>query len=113
VRADYFPQGWESSVLQFLGLFHRFGYIYKPLGGGTWLSANENWKLNDAEILKAIACAHPKFYLGCRAAQTTRFAVLDIDAKSKYHSQKHLDRLLKLLGGAGLAKSSLFQSSVK
>jgi len=110
-RQYYFPKGWEFCVEQFLGLFHRYGHILKPLGGGSWFSANENWRLDDSQILKAIACVHPKFYLGCRAGKTTRFAVLDIDANSKYHNKKSLDKLLKLLSEAGLAKSFLFRSS--
>ena len=110
-RLDYFPPGWQEVTAQFLSLFHRYGYIYKPLAGGSWYSANESWKLPDAEILKAIACAHQKFYIGCRAGKTTRFAVLDIDAGSKYHNQRSLDKLLQLLSDAGLARSSLYRSS--
>ena len=98
-------------VSQFLGLFHRFGYIYKPLAGGSWYSADESWRLTDSEILKAIACAHPKFIIGTRADKSTRYAVLDIDLKSKYHSQKHLDKLLKIFSEAGLSRSSLYRSS--
>lgn len=63
----------ETSVAQFLELFHRFGYIYKPLSGSSWYSADERWKLPDSEILKAIACVHPKFFIGCRAGKSTRF----------------------------------------
>jgi len=69
-RKDHFPQGWETCVAQFLELFHRYGYIYKPLSGGSWYSADDKWKLPDAEILKAIACAHPKFFIGCRAGKS-------------------------------------------
>ena len=110
-RLQYFPKGWETCVAQFLELFHRFGYIYKPLSGGSWYSANENWKLPDSEILKAIACAHPKFYIGCRAAKTTRFAVLDIDQNSRYHNKQSLEKLLQCLSQAGLSRSSLYRSS--
>lgn len=110
-RLDYFPKGWDICVAQFVSLFQRFGYIYKPLSGGSWYSADERWKLTDSEILKAIACAHPKFYLGCRSSKTTRFAVLDIDANSHYHNQRSLDRLLQVLSQAGLGKSSLYRSS--
>jgi len=98
-------------VGEFLSLFHRFGYIYKPLAGGSWLSANEKWRLTDSEVLKAVACAHPKFFLGCRAGKATRFAVLDIDAGSPYHTKRQLDRLLAVLAGAGLSRSVLYRSS--
>lgn len=110
-RDKHFPKGWEASQSQFLELFHRYGYIRKPLDGGTWLSANEKWKLTDTEILKAAACAHTNFFIGCRSGKTTRFAVLDIDAKSKYHSKRQLARLLSVLEKAGLTRSSLYRSS--
>jgi len=79
--------------------------------GDSWYSANEKWKLLDSEILKAIACAHPKFFLGCRAGKSTRFAVLDIDQKSRYHNKKSLEKLLHVLSDAGLSRSSLYRSS--
>lgn len=110
-REKYFPADWQLCTTQFLSLFHRFGYIYRPLSGSSWYSAEEKWKLTDSEILKAIACVHTKFYLGCRAGKTSRFAVLDIDAGSKFHSQKQLQRILSLLAKAGLTKASLYRSS--
>jgi hypothetical protein len=81
------------------------------LSGGSWYSADERWKLPDSEILKAIACAHPKFFIGCRAGKSTRFAVLDIDQKSRYHNKQSLDKLLHALSDAGLSRSSLYRSS--
>ena len=81
------------------------------MSGGSWYSADERWKLPDSEILKAIACAHPKFFIGCRAGKWTRFAVLDIDQKSRYHNKQSLDKLLHALSEAGLPKSSLYRSS--
>jgi len=110
-RKEFFPQGWESSVSQFLELFHRYGYIYRPLGDGNWSSANETWKLDDSSILKAIALKNKKYYVGTRSGRKTRYAVLDIDAHSRYHSQEELDRLLQTLSAAGLSRSSLFRSS--
>lgn len=110
-RKQYFPSGWEADLSRFTALFHRYGYIYRPLSGGTWASANEKWGLTDTEIIKAIANAHDKFLLGTRAGKTSRFAVLDIDSDSRYHNKKHLDRLLQVLNKAGLTKSSLFRSS--
>ncbi|HEY9681897.1 MAG TPA: hypothetical protein V6C86_09985 [Oculatellaceae cyanobacterium] len=97
-------------MAQFVELFHRYGYIYRPFNGAHWLSADECWKLTDTEILKAISCAHNKF-IGTRSGKTTRFAVLDIDAKSKYHNKSQLDRLLKVLTKAGLGRCSLYRSS--
>jgi hypothetical protein len=110
-REKFFPSDWKSGTEQFLSLFHRYGYIYKPLAGGSWLSADERWKLTDTEILKAVACAHPKFVLGCRSGKSSRFAVLDIDANSKYHNDRALKKILKALADAGLSRSSLYRSS--
>ena len=81
------------------------------MSGGSWYSADEKWKLPDSEILKAIACAHPKFFIGCRSGKATRFAVLDIDQNSRYHNKQSLDKLLHALSDAGLGRSSLFRSS--
>ena len=67
--------------------------------------------MSDTEILKAIACAHPKFFIGCRAGKASRYAVLDIDANSKYHNKTQLDKLLAVLAAAGLGRSSLYRSS--
>ena len=110
-RKDHFPKGWETCVEQFLELFHRYDYIYKPLAGGSWYTAQDKWKLPDSEILKAIACAHPKFFIGCRSGKASRFAVLDIDQKSRYHNKRSLDKLLHVLSAAGLPRSSLYRSS--
>lgn len=98
-------------MAQFLSLFHRYGYIYKPTAGGSWSSANETWKLDDSSILKAIALENKKYYIGSRSGSKTRYAVLDIDADSKYHCQSELIRLLDSLAQAGLGRSSLFRSS--
>jgi hypothetical protein len=92
-------------------LFHRYGYIYRPLSGGTWASANDRWSLTDTEIIKAISLAHEKFLLGSRAGKHSQFAVIDIDTGSKYHNKKQLEKLLKILDRAGLTRSTLFRSS--
>ena len=110
-RANYFPAGWETDLSRFVALFHRYGYIYRPLSGGTWASANDRWALTDTEIIKAISLAHDKFLLGTRAGKTSQFAVIDIDAGSRYHNKKQLEKLLLVLDRAGLSKSTLFRSS--
>ena len=98
-------------MAQFVELFHPYDYIYRPLNGGTWSSANEKWRLTGTEIIKAISCANDTFYIGTRAGKKTRFAIFDIDTKSKYHNKQQLDRLLDVLSKAGLTRSSLFRSS--
>lgn len=67
--------------------------------------------MTDTEILKAAACVHPKYYLGCRVGKSTRFAVIDIDANSKYHNKRELHRLLKALSETGLAAPAIYRSS--
>ncbi len=96
---------------QFLSLFHRYGYIYKPIAGGNWSSAKETWKLDDSSILKAISLQNEKYYIGSRAGLKTQYAVFDIDMESKYHSKLELDRLLETLAQAGIDRSSLYRSS--
>lgn len=98
-------------MTKFLSFFHRYGYIYKPYGAGGWLSAKEEWRLTDSEILKAIACAHPKYFLGCRADRASKFAVLDIDAGSQYHNQQSLQKICGLLAKAGITETNLYRSS--
>jgi hypothetical protein len=110
-REKYYPNDCKPLLDEFLPLFHRYGYIYKPISGGSWLSANDQWKLTDTEILKAVACAHPKYILGARSGKTTRFAVLDIDAKSKYHNLKSLDKIRAVLAAAGIKQTVVYRSS--
>jgi hypothetical protein len=112
VRQNHFPIGWEAVTAEFLELFpQRYGYIYRPLNGGSWLSANEKWALSDNEILKAVACQHPRFFLGLRAARSTRYAIVDIDAGSKYHTLRNYQRLCRVLASAGITKVVPYRSS--
>ena len=110
-REQYFPQDWSSITAEFLALFHRYAYICKPIAGGDWFSANENWALTDSEILKAVAGVHPKYIVGCRSGRATRYAVLDIDTESKYHNLPAVDALRDLLRQAGVAKTVVYRSS--
>ncbi len=110
-RDKFFPKSQQEAMGKFLALFHKYGWIYKPFGGGGWISANEKWALTDSEILKAVACVHPKHFLGARAGKATRFGVLDIDAGSKYHNVKQLERILEALAKAGINETSIYRSS--
>lgn len=75
------------------------------------MSADEKWKLDDTQILKAVACAHPKYFLGARAGKFTRFAVLDIDARSRHHNKKELHRLMAAVTETGLTEPAAYRSS--
>jgi hypothetical protein len=100
-----------ATAAEFLSLFHRYSYICKPLAGGSWFSADDRWKLSDTEMLKAIACAHSRYIIGCRAGRATRYAVLDIDAGSKYHNQAAIGRIRKALEEAGITRTMIYRSS--
>ncbi len=110
-RLKHFPQSSSAVEEKFLSLFHRYGYIYKPFGSRGWLSADERWKLTDTEILKAIACVHPKYLLGTRAAKASYYAVIDIDAGSKYHNLDSLKKITRVLAEAGIEETNLYRSS--
>lgn len=58
----------------------------------------------------AISGESNTFY-GAYFAPLTKFAVLDIDEKSKYHNAQELQRLNEILSLCGLAKIVLYQSS--
>ncbi len=112
VRENYFPSSWNTGTEQFCALYpNRYGYIYKPLPGGNWLSADEKWQLSDSLILKSIACAHQKYFIGTRAGRASRFAVLDIDTGSKYHSVEQFHRIRAVLAKAGLRNLVPYRSS--
>ncbi len=108
-RHKYFAKASNTSA-EFLSLFHRYGYIYKNFDGDTWVSADERWALTDSEILKAVACVHNKF-LGTRFGRASRYAVLDIDANSRYHNRESVREIQSLLAEAGLKESVTYQSS--
>ncbi len=112
-RAVIFPKGWDDTVSDFLELFHhhRYQYIYRPHDSDSWLSANEEWRLTDTEILKAVAGVHPKYLLGFRFGKQTRFAVLDIDAESPYHNLRSFNKLKRVLRDAGITQVVPFRSS--
>lgn len=112
-RASFYPSDWEDTVSEFLELFdpHRYQYIYRPHDGHSWLSAKEEWRLTDTEILKAVANVHPKYLLGCRFGKQTRFAVIDIDAGSEYHNLRSYQKIKAVLSDAGITKLVPFRSS--
>ncbi|MBX9570686.1 MAG: hypothetical protein K2X77_17470 [Candidatus Obscuribacterales bacterium] len=60
--------------------------------------------------MKAIACVHKK-YLGTRSGRASRFAVLDVDANSKYHNTQSVHKIQSQLADAGLKESIVYQSS--
>jgi hypothetical protein len=110
-RLKYFPAHTKETAERFVSLFHRYAYIYRPFGSGAWISANEQWSLTDTEILKAIACVHPKAFIGTRSGKASKYAVLDIDAGSRYHTREGLQKITSLLEKAGISEHNLYRSS--
>ncbi|RTL37347.1 MAG: hypothetical protein EKK48_24030 [Candidatus Melainabacteria bacterium] len=92
-------------------MFHRYAYILRPIAGGPWFSANENWSLSDTEILKAAACIHPNYYIGTRSGKASKYAVLDIDNGSPYHNEAGFSKISALLQKAGIEGFNLYRSS--
>lgn len=110
-RAKYFPPRTDEAAALFLGLFHRYAYILRPYTGGSWFSAKDDWKLSDTEILKAVAGVQPKYFIGTRCGKASKYAVLDIDAGSKYHTKEGYAKIAALLEKSGIAEHNLYQSS--
>ncbi len=110
-RQKHYPSQAKEAIEMFLSLFHRYGYIYRQYESGGWISANEEWKLTDSEILKAVAGVHPRYFLGCRAGKASKFAVIDIDKGSKYHNLAGIKKLCSVLEKAGILETNLYQSS--
>ncbi len=74
----------------------------------------ENWRtwhnLEDHQILGVIADGGRGILRGCHWGAETRFAVLDLDADSQYHSKEKLEELLTAVDEIGL-KANVYQSS--
>jgi hypothetical protein len=71
------------------------------------------WKgtLTDSQILGVMSDSGRGLYRGCYWDDETWFAVLDIDANSKYHTAQELKNLRQRLASIGLPGNVLFQSS--
>ena len=54
---------------------------------------------------------HPKYLVGCRSGRASKFAVIDIDAGSKYHNASSLKKICSLLEKAGILETNLYRSS--
>ena len=67
--------------------------------------------MTDTEILKSIACANTNHFIGSRPGRASRYAVLDIDAGSRYHNLESLKTIQALLDQAGIAETNLYRSS--
>lgn len=90
------------ALSYFLSLYpNRIQAILRPRGCKKWTTISKHWPLPDETILAAIAGQEPSLY-GLRWAEQTRFAVLDVDAGSKYHNAQELGKLQEQLAAVGL-----------
>lgn len=94
---------------EFMSLYpYRAQYIYKAPGDPNWKVSR--FRLATGLIDAAISTECDTFY-GSFWDTHTRFAVVDLDKDSKYHTAKELKRLRGNLDAVGLSGSLLFQSS--
>ena len=89
---------------------NRHRSILKPPGCQNWTTVSKHGYLSDETILKAVSGTENRIW-GCRWGEQTIFAVLDIDAKSQYHNELGLARLIHVLESCGIQLGSLYQSS--
>lgn len=94
----------------FLSLYPRRDvFIWREMQEGSgWRKATG--PLVDYQILGVISDSGRGLYRGCYWSHRTRFAVLDVDQESKYHSRTELERLTANLADIGLT-ATLYQSS--
>ncbi len=101
---------YDGARQEFLSLYpNRVQPILRPPSCKTWVSVSKHWPLPDEQIERAIGLQDQSLW-GCRWGEYTRFAVLDIDAESKYHSAQELQKLFAALAGSGL-KGTVYHSS--
>lgn len=95
----------------FLSLYpNRHQSILKPRGCKTWVTMSRHALLADETVIDAVSLQTETIW-GCRWADQTRFAVLDIDETSQYHNELGLARLKHLLASVGLTFPQIYQSS--
>jgi len=95
---------------QFLALYpNRIQGILRPSGCKTWTTISKHWPVPDETIRSAIAGQEASVW-GLRWGKQTRFAVLDIDQGSKYHSPLELQKLQAKLAAVEL-KATTYRSS--
>jgi len=123
-RKDYYPPESKEPLKHLLitffphrtdSIYRRFDHMAEERGANSRNRIKPNWltsryPLSETEIVKAFAGV-AKYLYGCKFGELSRFAVLDIDAKSQYHNVESINKIRNILGCAGLKKSIAYQSS--
>lgn len=94
----------------FLGLYpNRIQAILRPPGCKSWTTVSKHFAASDSHLTNAVAGKDTSIW-GLRWGKQTRFAVLDVDAGSKYHNAQELNKLQNHLATVKLI-STLYRSS--
>ena len=88
---------------------NRTKAILRPSGCKSWVTVSKHWPIPDETVLSAVAGEEASVW-GLRWGQQTRFAVLDVDQGSKYHSALELRNLQTKLAAVEL-KAKTYRSS--
>ena len=95
---------------EFLSVYpNRVQGILRPPGCKTWVTVSKHFPISDDTVIGAVAGTESNTW-GLRFGEETRFAVFDIDSKSRYHNAQELQRLSFALAEIEL-ETSIFQSS--
>jgi len=99
----------EAVARVFLSLYsHRQAFIWKAIGDENWRKSTS--QLRDHQIMGVISDSGRGLFRGCYFGELTRFAVLDVDQRSKYHNPAELNELTGKLAAVGLTATP-YQSS--
>lgn len=108
IKSSKLPPG--AVAEWFLSLYpNRIKAILRTPGCKDWTTVSKHWPISDETIASAIAGKENRVW-GLRWGQQTQFAVLDIDAGSKYHSKNEIEKLQVKLSAVGLM-GTLYRSS--
>lgn len=102
----------ESTRKLFLSLYpNRRNSIVRKFGAKNWISKSRFHVLGHEDVLEAVSGTSDCFR-GLRWGEYSKFAVLDIDTNSQYHSVHELQELKKYLHDVGLRELRLYRSSI-
>src|SRR5262249_27053665 len=107
-RSNHFPEGSKEPIRELLKLFPFRKHPIQRFPGFGWTTSQ--YPLSDTEILKAFARVSNRIY-GVRFGRSSRYAVLDIDKHSRYHSPESVAQIRNCLRADGFGKTIIYRSS--